>query len=142
MPHVDFIFTFHFPPSIFIHMVKKVLIQIHCKPVFSGYLWSCGLAGHALFKTQVGGKHTQLLFDCMLVCEYVWCVCVCCYYVDILLLLSSPTVSNVPHPCLTSPPVNWSPFPVNWSPNEQDHISIWGRVMCQLDIFILRKDIG
>ena len=31
-------------------------------------------------------------------------------------------VSNVPHPCLPCPPVNWSPFPVNWSPNEQDHI--------------------
>ena len=31
---------------------------------------------------------------------------------------TSPTVSNVPHPCLTCPPVNWSPFPVNWSPNE------------------------
>ena len=77
MPHVDFILTSHFPPYIFIHMVKKVLIQIHCKPRFSGYLWSCGLAGHALFKTQVGGKHTQLLFHCMLVCVYVWCVCVC-----------------------------------------------------------------
>ena len=77
MPHVDFILTSHFPPSIFIHMVKKVLIQIHCKPRFSGYLWSCGLAGHALFKTQVGGKHTQLLFHCMLVCVYVWCLCVC-----------------------------------------------------------------
>ena len=97
MPHVDFIFTFHFPPSIFIHMVKKVLIQIHCKPRFSGYLWSCGLAGHALFKTQVGGKHTQLLFHCMLVCVYVWCVCVCvcCYYVDIMLLLSASKVKIV-----------------------------------------------
>ena len=36
---------------------------------------------------------------------------------------TSPTVSNVPHPCLPCPPVNWSPFPVNWSPNEQDHIT-------------------
>ena len=47
---------------------------------------------------------------------------------------TSPKVSNVPHPCLPCPPVNWPPFPVNWSPNEQDHISNWGRVMCQLDI--------
>ena len=95
MPHVDFIFTFHFPPSIFIHMVKKVLIQIHCKPRFSGYLWSCGLAGHALFKTQVGGKHTQLLFHCMLVCVYVWCTCVCACVVDIMLLLSASKVKIV-----------------------------------------------
>ena len=36
---------------------------------------------------------------------------------------TSPTVSNVPHPCLLCLPVNWSPFPVNWSPNEQDHIA-------------------
>ena len=36
---------------------------------------------------------------------------------------TSPTVSNVPHPCLPCLPVNWSPFPVNWSPNEQDHIT-------------------
>ena len=36
---------------------------------------------------------------------------------------TSPTVSNVPHPCLPCPPVNWPPFPVNWSPNEQDHIT-------------------
>ena len=36
---------------------------------------------------------------------------------------TSPTVSNVPHPCLPCPPVNWFPFPVNWSPNEQDHIT-------------------
>ena len=34
-----------------------------------------------------------------------------------------PKVSNVPHPCLLCPPVNWSPFLVNWSPNEQDHIA-------------------
>ena len=59
---------------------------------------------------------------------------------------TSPTVSNVPHPCLPCPPVNWSPFPVNWSHNEQDHItdlsfSIWGRVMRQLDIFSLIHEI-
>ena len=29
---------------------------------------------------------------------------------------TSPKVSNVPHPCLPCPPVNWSPFPVNWTP--------------------------
>ena len=50
---------------------------------------------------------------------------------------TSPTLSNVPHPCLPCPPVNWFPFPVNWSPNEQDHstdLFPFG-VMCQLDIF-------
>ena len=30
--------------------------------------------------------------------------------------VTSPMVSNVPHPCLPCPPVNWSP-------NEQDHIA-------------------
>ena len=50
---------------------------------------------------------------------------------------TSPTVSNAPHPCPPCPPVNWSPFPFNSSPNEQDHISNWGRVQCQLDIFII-----
>ena len=48
---------------------------------------------------------------------------------------TSAMISNVPHPCLPCPPVNWSPFPVNWSPNEQDHISNWGRVMPQLEFF-------
>ena len=44
----------------------------------------------------------------------------------------SPTVSNVPHPCLPCPPVNWSPMNRIISQT----FSAWGRVMCQLDIFL------
>ena len=51
---------------------------------------------------------------------------------------TSPTVSNVPHPCLPCPPVNWSPFSINWSTNStQINIIAWGRDMCKFDIFML-----
>ena len=44
---------------IFGHMVRKVMLQIHCEPGFSAHLWSCGRAGQALFKT---------LYRCVRVC--------------------------------------------------------------------------